>query len=359
MLRVDSSLRRQWILLRALSSRHYGLTVREMAAEAGVTAKTIRRDLEAFRSVGFPLEETIVEFGRKTWRIKGTGNQPALSFSFDEAIALYLGRRLLDPLAGTMFWEAAQNAFQKLRIAFGPKALDYLDRFGGFFHQTRIGVSDYAAKAELIDDLMVAIEDGKATHILYQSQQATEPAFRDVHPYGLILHKGALYLIAMDPREDKIKHYKVDRIEEVEVSAFPFRRPEGFSLSAHLSSTFGVYKSDAAPTTIKVRFAPAVARYVLESRWPGCQQPVKQRDGSVLAEFRLAGTEELKSWLLGFGSKALVLEPEPLRREIAEELKSLLAAYSSLDAKDGQQDDQTTSTPIVAGSSSRAKPPRK
>jgi predicted DNA-binding transcriptional regulator YafY len=352
MLRDESSLRRQWILLRALSCRRYGLTVREMVAEAGVTAKTIRRDLNTFRSVGFPLEETIGEFGRKTWRVKGVGNQPALSFSFEEAIALYRGRRLLDPLSGTMFWEAAQNAFQKIRTALGPGALDYLNRFGGFFHQTMIGVSDYAAKAELIDALMVAVEDGKAIHILYQSQRATEPAFRDVHPYGVIMHKAWLYLIALDPQEDKIKHYKVDRIEAVEVSSIPFRRPECFSLSAHLSSTFGVYQGGGEPTLVKVRFAPVVALYVLEAKWSGCRQLVKQRDGSVLAEFRLSGTEELKSWLLGFGANALVLEPEELRREIAKELKSLLAAYSSLDAKAGQQVDRNTSVPIVAGSSS-------
>src|SRR5512142_2804253 len=36
---------------------------------------------------------------------------------------------------------------------------------------------------------------------------------------------------------------------------------------------------------------------------------VKESDGSVLAEFRLSCTEEIKSWLLGFGAKALVLEP--------------------------------------------------
>src|SRR4051812_5943543 len=104
----EPPLRRQWILLKALASRHYGLTVRGMAAEVGVSEKTIRRDLDTFRSVGFPLEETVGEYGRKTWRIKEDGNHPPLSFSFDEAIALYLGRRLLEPLAGTLFWEAAQ-----------------------------------------------------------------------------------------------------------------------------------------------------------------------------------------------------------------------------------------------------------
>src|SRR5262245_58675169 len=97
----EPSLQRQWILLRALASRRLGLTVREMARELGVTEKTIRRDLARFSRVGFPLEESVGEIGRKTWRIVPAGTQPPLSFAFDEAAALYLGRRLLEPLAGT------------------------------------------------------------------------------------------------------------------------------------------------------------------------------------------------------------------------------------------------------------------
>src|SRR4051812_26651333 len=59
MMRDETCLRRQWTLLRALSSGHSGLSIRQMAAELGVTERTIRRDLDVFRSVGFPLEENV------------------------------------------------------------------------------------------------------------------------------------------------------------------------------------------------------------------------------------------------------------------------------------------------------------
>ena len=47
---------RQWILLRKLCSRHYGVTIKDMVHELGVSEKTIRRDLETFQAAGFPLE---------------------------------------------------------------------------------------------------------------------------------------------------------------------------------------------------------------------------------------------------------------------------------------------------------------
>ena len=94
---------RQWILLRTLCARHYGATVKEMSDEMGVSEKTIRRDLETFQTAGFPLVEVVEDFGRKKWHIDPTKHQPGMSFAYDEAIALYLGRRFLEPLAGTVF----------------------------------------------------------------------------------------------------------------------------------------------------------------------------------------------------------------------------------------------------------------
>jgi predicted DNA-binding transcriptional regulator YafY len=318
---------RQWTILRALAAHDQGVTVREMAERMGVNQKTIRRDLELFRDLGFPLEEVVGGRGKKTWRMASDFSQPPLAFSFDEAVALYLGRRFLEPLAGTLFWEAAQRAFRKIHATLGRQALEYLEQFHLLFHSTAFGAGDYSRKAELIDALMVAIEDRKAVHIAYQSQRSTEPATRDVYPYGLAYHKGSLYLIAFAPEHGEIRHYKVDRMEEVEVSKFPFRRPADFDVREHLARSFGIFRGEG-DVIVRVRFLPAVARYVMESKWHPSQVLHRQPDGAVMGTFRLSGTEEIKSWILGFGANAVVLEPEDLRQAIARELRTMLAAYS-------------------------------
>ncbi|AGA24813.1 helix-turn-helix transcriptional regulator [Singulisphaera acidiphila] len=330
MMRDEPALRRQWILLRALSAQRFGLTIQEMVTESGVAAKTIRRDLELFRSLGFPLEETVGEFGRKTWKIVSSESQPplALALNLDEVIALHLGRRLLDPLAGTPIGDAAGQAFRKIRTMFPKMALEYLERFTNFYHIATLAPADYSAQGERLDTLRTAIEDQRAVHILYQSAQATEPAFRDVYPLTLFDQKGALYLIALDPQEDKLKHYKVVRIEDVELTNIPFPRPQNFDPATYMASSFGIYQGDD-DILIKVRFAPKVARYVLETKKHQSERLVKQRDGSVVAEYRLSCTNEIRSWILSFGAKAIVLEPESLRREIAEELQTLIVAYAT------------------------------
>lgn len=78
---------------------------------------------------------------------------------------------------------------------------------------------------------------------------------------------------------------------------------------------------------VKVRFSPAAARYVEEGRWHASQRLTRQSDGSLVAELHLSVTEEIKRWVLGFGKEAEVLEPEELRKEMAQELQTLLSQY--------------------------------
>lgn len=339
-----SPLTRQWILLRLLSARHFGATVQALAVEMQVNEKTIRRDLAAFVTAGFPLDETVLKHGCKAWKIKSDGPHPEMSFAFDEALSLYLGRRFLEPLAGTLLWEAAQRAFKKIRACLGKTALDYLEKMAGNLHHTAIGASDYSQKAQLLDDLMLAIEDRRATLIGYQSARATESVTYDVHPYGLTYHRGSLYMVAFSRDHDTVRHFKLDRIDDVRLTEFPFHKPDDFDLAHHMAGSFGVFHGDG-DVTVKVRFVPVVARYVQESKWHASQQLSKQKDGSLLAEFHLSATDEIKHWVLSFGNQAEIIEPESLRQEVIAELQGLLRRYGDKPApSDSSQTAQSLKT---------------
>lgn len=330
-MRDSLPLRRQWTLVQTLASRRLGVTVRELAKEMGASEKTIRRDLETLQGVGFPLEEIIETYGRKRWRITPTPqNPPQVSFDLEEVAALYLGRRFLEPLAGTMFWKGAQKAFSKVRSFLGDNALRHLEKMAAAWHQTTFGHSDYAKQAELIDDLMMSIEDQKFTLITYQSARATEPVTHEVYPYGLVCHRHALYLIAFDSELREVRNYKVNRIESVAIQPLKqYTKPKDFQLEATLQNAFGIFLSDGPKQTVRVRFFPPVVRFVQEHHWHPSQILTPQRDGSVIAEFHLTALEEIKSWIQSFGANALVLEPETLRQQILEDLLKLQELYES------------------------------
>lgn len=326
---------RQWRLIKALSTTRMGLTVRDMADLSEVSPKTIRRDLDLFRSLGLPLEEIIADHrGTKRWRLGDWENAPAMTLTFDEALALYLSRRLLEPLAGTPFWCAAQSAMKKIRASLSDQVVAYLEQMADKLHFTVRGAGEYAHQEDKIDRLMIAIEDSVVARIVYQSQRATEPVTYPIHPFGIVFHFGSLYLIGYKPEDDDIRTWKVDRIEDVELTDETFDRPKDFDLSRFLSGSFGVYHG-RSHVRVRVRFSAKVARYVRESHWHHSQKLTPSTDGSLLAEFELSSTEEFKSWVWSFGRHAVVLEPQSLRQEMMGDLRSLLDVYQDGDPAKG------------------------
>jgi predicted DNA-binding transcriptional regulator YafY len=322
----DPQLVRQWTLLRMLASRRNGATIADMARETGRAKKTIRRDLQFFRAQGVRVIEEITDRGEKRWKLAKLPAEADHSLNFLEAYAICVCRQFLEPLAGTVLWESAQDAFKKIRSALNENALKYLNQFGDMIHRTS-APGDYSRKAEVIDALMIAIEESRVASVAYQSLNATEPTTRGLHPYGFMYNFRALYLVAYAPEHGAIRTYKVNRIEEVWQTKKTFERLATFDIRKYLEGSFGVHSGSGEWFDVRVRFDAVVARYVSETCWHPTQRLVPQRDGSLIAEFRLNNTEELRSWALGFGSHATVLEPEGLRTSVREELRRALESY--------------------------------
>lgn len=301
--------------------------MRELAAEMEVVDKTIRRDLLTLARIGFPLLEIAGDHGRKSWKLDAAPGIASLKFNLTEIISLFLGRRLLEPLAGTNIWMGAQSAFKKIRAALGEGAVEYLDKLSHVFHQTPLAAGDYSKHAELIERLLIAIEDRKVAGIVYQSARATAPASTQVYPLVLLWHRGSLYLLAHAPDDDKVKTYKLDRISSVDLTSDSFTLPEEFDASQYLASSFGILQGDGTVTSVRVRFDATVARYVTEKKWHSSQQSVLQRDGSLLVDFELGDLRELQAWLLSFGEHAEVLEPESLRHAMSERIQAMHQLY--------------------------------
>jgi len=319
---------RHWILLRSLGARRQGATLRELAAEHGVNEKTIHRDLLLLQRLGFLLVYETGDHGRKHWKLDGKSGLAQLSFTLEEAAALYLGRQFLEPLAGTDFFRGAQSAFTKIRATLGDAPLRHLEKLAAAFYHKTHGLSDYSQKGQLIDDLVRAIEDRRLSVIEYRSLRSTEPVSHyDVHPYALVWHNHALYLIAWSSDHHALRTFKVDRISAVEVQELQFTRPADFDAVALLAGSFGIYQGDGQTQTIRIRFSRQAARTLAERTHHPTQRLTPQPDGTVLAEFELSSFEELSSWILSWGAHAEVLSPPELRQQIAATLSAAFAAY--------------------------------
>ncbi len=102
--------------------------------------------------------------------------------------------------------------------------------------------------------------------------------------------------------------------------------PPGFSLETYLRHSFGMFTEEIV--RVKVRFHKSLTRYLLERRWHPSQKNKKLKDGSLELTFEVAGTKEIKTWIMGFGSLARVLEPASLVKEIKDDLGKALSFYA-------------------------------
>lgn len=92
-----------------------------------------------------------------------------------------------------------------------------------------------------------------------------------------------------------------------------------------MQTSFGVFHGK--PQKVRIRFAAEVAGYIREKTWHKTQKIKLQNDGSIIFEARVAGTDEIKFWLMSWGSKAEVLSPANLRDEMLSEAEAMLQNY--------------------------------
>jgi predicted DNA-binding transcriptional regulator YafY len=125
---------------------------------------------------------------------------------------------------------------------------------------------------------------------------------------------------------NEVRIFSLDRIKMLLQTKDPFEVPEDFSLDDFIRPSFGVFQGE--PIGVKIWFGVDVSGYIKEKIWHESQKIQDLEDGSIIFEAVVAGTDEVKFWAMSWGSKAEVLEPEPLRDEIKAEAAKVSEKYT-------------------------------
>mgnify|MGYP000470140104 FL=1 len=138
----------------------------------------------------------------------------------------------------------------------------------------------------------------------------------------MIHQRGWLYVVGWSPRRQRLRQWKIDCIERVALVWLESRRAEGFDPRQHWARLFGVFHGESE-VHVQVRFWTMAARCVQDGRWHRRRKLTRQADDSILAEFDLSSTEEIKRWILGFGRHATVFAPQRLRQQMKGQLRAV------------------------------------
>jgi predicted DNA-binding transcriptional regulator YafY len=320
-----NQLARQWRILQILIASRRGKSAADLARELEYHWRTVYRDLEALQLAGFPIFTDRVD-GKNLWSVLDSArhNIP-IPLNLTELMALYFSRGMMAVLKDTVFYESLESFFQKIKATLPAETVQYLDRIEESFEVGSKPYKKYGQLRESIDRISEATVHRKIIEIEYFTMSRKEKTRRKVAPYKIWFFDGGFYLVGNCGLRQDIRIFALDRIKSLKLTDEAFEMPEDFKVEDFMQTSFGVFHGE--PQNVRIRFAAEVAGYISEKIWHKTQKIEPQKDGSLIFEARVAGTDEIKFWLMTWGSKAQVLSPAALRDEIISEAEAMLQNY--------------------------------
>ena len=152
----------------------------------------------------------------------------------------------------------------------------------------------------------------------YYKENEDEFSTRVVEPYALINGREGWYVMTYDPEKEAVRHFRLDRIKNANVSRRSFKPRQGID---PLADVEGWPRTGEVPAsrTARVWIAPDRARWAREER----TLISELADGAVVVELSFAGVDWLVREILKEAGDAAVLEPEDARQAVLSAAKRL------------------------------------
>ena len=227
----------------------------ELARRLEVTPRTVRRDVERLRALGYPVHATKGAEGG--YRLSAGAAMPPLLLDDEEAVAIAVGLRSAAGEAVAGIEEAAVRALTKLEQVLPARLRRRVGTLGAA--TVRLPAGGPAAEPAHLVVLAAAIANRERVRFTYRGADDVESR-RLVEPYRLVSGGRRWYLVGFDTERDDWRTFRVDRITDpVATGARATRRePPGQDpaefVAAQLYSGAPTY---AAVATLGLPTAPA------------------------------------------------------------------------------------------------------
>ena len=279
----------------------------ELAREMGVTTRTVRRDVDRLRQMGYPV---LTSAGHGGGYQLGAGRAlPPLLLSSTEAAAVAVGLRL-----------AAASGLEGLDEE-ALRALAALDRILPASVRAEVGAVSSAmgvisrdgpgTRSEVLMALATAVRDGVRVRLDYERADG-ERFERRIEPYRVLSVEGRWYLFAWDLDREDWRTFRLDRMHAVHPSTFTFaaRETPDIEHAVRESITVAGYR---AACTVRI-----LAPYAQVAPMISARTGTLEADGEEACLLR-AGADQLR-WvavhLAGMGLPVEVIDPPELLEEI-------------------------------------------
>jgi predicted DNA-binding transcriptional regulator YafY len=300
-----------------------------LADRLGVSPRTVRRDVDRLRELGYPVNATKGPDGG--YRLDAGAELPPLLFDDEQAVAVAVALRT-GAIPGAE--EGALRALATIRQVMPARLRARLDALEVTTVRRRAGSDEAAVDPDALLALGSACQAREVVRFDYEGGTMAavgegDAAFRPprrVEPHHLVTSEGRWYLVAFDLDRDDWRLFRVDRLTLRTGTGPRFTRREvpGGDVAAFVSSRISGSPSPARGEMVLHARAADVAP------WIGAQglcEPLPDVDGAprcrvVLGSWSWGG---LAGWLGVFDAPFEVVGPP----ELVEAARELAARYAA------------------------------
>lgn len=292
-----------------------------LATALNVCRRTILRDIDELRDIGFRIE---FDSEMQRYVITGSSMLPSTSFTLEESLAMLL---LCFEAGGDIpFLNSARMAAIKLQNILPRRIQEQVRELGNAMQIRPLSVTAFTDSRSLFEELIESIRRRRAVRIQYKSP--VEPVFQTLlSPYQLFFARHSWYVIGRSSIHRETRLFHLGRIRSCEPVEHAYEIPKGFSLKQFFGNAWCMIREPGKDREVVVRFSPLVAQNVSEVRWHSTQRLLWNEDGSLDYHVTVSGLGEISWWILGYGKEAEVLKPQKLREMLREHAEEMLRRY--------------------------------
>jgi predicted DNA-binding transcriptional regulator YafY len=291
----------------------------ELAAQFGVSLRTVYRDLRTLEAAGVPL------YGEAGvgYSLADGYRLPPVMFTREEAAALLTAEKLAARLTDGRTAQLGAAAMDKLRAVLRRPDRDYLEQLSPHIHIVRPRPDPAAPGGpDAHQPLLAAIATQRVVRLRYRAGYPEACTERDAEPIGLYLGQH-WHVVAYCRLRQAFRDFRLDRIEHLSLLDETFApRPETLQ-------QYWAQQAERRPKeTAVVRFTPEAARRAQDTkRQYGWVHEQPAPGGGVDMTFVPGYLPLLAAWLLPQAGTVAVVSPPELRRQLRELAERASAAF--------------------------------
>jgi predicted DNA-binding transcriptional regulator YafY len=292
----------------------------ELAGHFSVHIRTVYRDIAALGEAGVPISG---EAGVGYCLMKGY-QLPPVMFTAEEATSLFVGGELVKQFTDASLHAPMASALDKLRAVLPRDRQDHVERLVN--HTLVVNRPSRMAPGATAQRWLLPVQQGvvlrRVLHLAYRGRDQEKETQRDVEPLGVVYYAGAWYLVAWCRLRKDFRHFRVDRIRQLEVLPMVFPPRPDFSLVKHMQQSRGRGQAIAA----RVWLARAVQERAQRESDATLVEENTRGGGTEFSLFTWS-LEWLARWLLSFGASAEAVAPAKLRKLVRTEAEKVVRRH--------------------------------